>query len=381
MLAEIAPLLAASRHPQLLHRRRAEAIFVRVQAFATLFAVLTVSWIVVDAYVIGPPWWTRLAVARLAAGLAFATLAVACDHAARTIGRARLALAALFCVPVAFFVEAQHALGNAPLDGLAMGVGAAYAFVPFLLACGIAAFPLTGIEAILLAVLPFGAEAWLLGVHKETLPTFLALDAFWLLALLAAVSSFAGMSQVKLMMELVRQAIRDPLTGCLRRESGLEMLEMQLALAIRRRAPLSVLFADLDRFKQVNDELGHEVGDAVLATAAESLRAVTRESDAVVRWGGEEFVLVLHDATRAEAISCIDRLRSHGVGRLPDGRPITLSIGIAELVEDQEADARSLVALADHRMYAAKQAGRNRYVCGTRGEAVPILSDISTVAR
>src|SRR5512132_1917828 len=132
MLAEIAPLLTASRHPQLLHRRRAEAIHLRVQAFAGLFAVLTVSWIVVDAYVIGPPWWTRLAAARLAAGLAFVALALCCARAPRSIGRARLALATLFCVPVAFFVAAQHALGNAPLTGLSMGAGAAYAFVPFL---------------------------------------------------------------------------------------------------------------------------------------------------------------------------------------------------------------------------------------------------------
>jgi len=380
MLAEIAPLVASARHPPLLHRRRAEAILLRVQAFASLFAVFTVAWIVVDSVVIGSPWWTRLAIARLSAGFAFAALALACARAPPAIGRARLALAALFAVAVVFFVAAHYALDGAQLHGLSMGAGAAYNFVPFLLACGIAAFPLTALEAALLASLPFAAEIWLLAVHRESLLEFLALDTFWLLALLACVSTFAAMSQVKLMMELVRQAIRDPLTGCLRRESGLEMLEMQLALAIRRNAPLSVLFVDLDRFKAVNDEMGHEVGDVVLAIAAESLRAVTRESDAVIRWGGEEFVMVLHDATRSDAVRCIERLRAHGAGRLPNGRAVTVSIGIAELLEDAEPDARSLVALADHRMYAAKQAGRNRYVCDTGGAAVPILSESSIVA-
>jgi diguanylate cyclase (GGDEF)-like protein len=381
MFREIAPLVAPARHPTLLNRRRAEAIGRRVQAFSVLFAVLTLAWIAVDALVIGPPWWTGLAVARIVASLAFAALALACARCTPTIGRARIAVAVLFAIPVTFFIVAQLVLGDAKLIGMAMGVGAAYAFVPFLLACGIAAFPLTAAEALLLLTLPFAAEAWLLGIHKEPLPDFMALDAFWLLALLACVSSFAAMSQVKLMMELVRTAIRDPLTGCLRRESGMEMLEMQLALAMRRHAPLSVLFADLDRFKAVNDEFGHEVGDSVLATAAEALREVTRESDAVIRWGGEEFLMVLHDATREDAILCIERLRAHGAGRLPDGRRVTLSIGVAEVLKDGEPDAHALVALADRRMYAAKQAGRNRYVFAARSEAIPILSENSTVSR
>jgi diguanylate cyclase (GGDEF)-like protein len=381
MLRALAPLLDPRRHPALLRPRRAEAMLLRVQAFAALFAVLTLGWIVVDAAVLGAPWWQPLAAARLLAGWSFAALAVA-SHAMRpTMRNAYAAMAGLYAVPVAFFLAAQHALTGAPLTGLAQGIGATYGFVPFMLAGGIAAFPLAALESALLAAIAFGTEAWFLHFSGGARDLG-SIQALWLLALIAGVASFAAMSQVKLMMELVTQAIRDPLTGCLRRESGLELLEIQLALAARRGTPLAVLFADIDRFKHVNDAYGHEAGDVVLAATAEALRAATRASDSVVRWGGEEFVMVLPDATLADAVRCIDRLRVQGAGRLPDGREVTVSIGVAERLQDGEPDARRLVALADERMYAAKQAGRNRYVsAGGAAAAVPIMAETTAASR
>lgn len=377
MLAEIALLLAPRRHPPLLARRRAEAIAVRVRWFATLFAALTLAWIALDAVVIGKPWWVPLALARVAAASCFGAIAIFAARGEPTLRRSRAALAALMLVPVGFFVAAQHVLQGVQLTGFAQGVGAAYSFVPFLLACGIAAFPLTALEAILLAALPFGAELWFVSFEGRSVGGYLALDAFWLLFLLACVATFAAMSQVKLMIELVQRAVRDPLTRCLRRESGLELLQMQLALAIRRNSPLAVLFADLDHFKRVNDRFGHDAGDVVLAHAAEALRCATRDSDSVLRWGGEEFVLVLPDANSADAVACIERLRAGGVAHGPDGHPITLSIGIAEYIEDHVSDARALVDLADQRMYTAKQAGRNRYVRASLLPPVTIFGEIS----
>jgi diguanylate cyclase (GGDEF)-like protein len=135
-----------------------------------------------------------------------------------------------------------------------------------------------------------------------------------------------------------------------------------------------VLFADIDRFKLVNDEFGHEAGDRVLAEVAASLRGALRESDVLVRWGGEEFLAILPQASRAEAAALIDRLRARGFGLLPDRRAVTLSIGLAEYPSDGSGRAIDLVALADQRMYAAKQAGRNRFVASDAGEATEILA-------
>ncbi|MGZ5040365.1 MAG: GGDEF domain-containing protein, partial [Usitatibacter sp.] len=212
-------------------------------------------------------------------------------------------------------------------------------------------------------------------------------EMLWLLVLIAGAAGFAAASQLKLLVALVDEAVRDPLTGCLRRESGAELLEMQFSLARRRNAPLAVLFADLDRFKAVNDAFGHEAGDRVLATAATALREIARDSDVVIRWGGEEFVMVLPETTSTDAVTLIQRLRAGTLGAFPDGRPTTVSIGVAESRADGAPDAAELVALADHRMYLAKQAGRDRYVIDGSGEAYPIVGSrtpataASTVSR
>jgi diguanylate cyclase (GGDEF)-like protein len=280
----------------------------------------------------------------------------------------------LFAIPAGFFVATLAILRDAPREGLALGVAAAYSFVPFMLAAGIAAFPLAAIESMLLAAFALALQSWALEAGRNPLMRLADLDSLWLLCLIAAVAAFAAMSQLRLLSALVLQAMRDPLTGCLRRESGTELLELQFLLAARHGAPLAVLFADIDRFKRVNDEFGHETGDRVLAEVAASLRGALRESDVLVRWGGEEFLAFLPHASRAEATAFIDRLRARGFGRMPDGRAVTLSIGLAEYPSDRSARALDLVALADQRMYAAKQAGRNRFVADDAGAAAEILA-------
>ena len=372
MFADIMALLWPGNHPQLLGRRRAEAIIIRVRAFAWLFAALTSSWIAVD-YLVMEAAWFNLALARLAATLGFTAIALALRSVDSTLANARLALAALYATPVSLFIVAQRILEGAQLHGISQTFATAYEFLPFLMACGIATFPLAAAESAVLALLPFAAEGWFIAFHGHGLASMSALDALWLMLLVVAMASFAAGSQVKLMIALVHQAIRDPLTGCLRRESGEELLGLQLALAARQQAPLAVLFADIDRFKDVNDTFGHEVGDRVLAQTAEALRTPLRDSDTVLRWGGEEFVVVLPLASKAEAVKLIERLRLRGFGRNPDGRSLTVSIGIAEYREDEVDNVGALIELADARMYQAKQAGRNRYVRGPRTDAVPIL--------
>jgi diguanylate cyclase (GGDEF)-like protein len=245
--------------------------------------------------------------------------------------------------------------------------------VPFVLAAGIAAFPLTAVESAALASIALLAEGWSLAFGTLPSEPLVPLGAFWLLVLVATVGGYASTSQLRLLEELVRQASRDPLTGCYRRESGKEFLDVQFLVAARHGAPLTVLFADLDGFKRVNDTFGHDEGDRVLASAAAALRRMVRESDLVLRWGGEEFVVVLPHTGKEEAIALLERLRSQGLGLLPDGRPLTISVGVAELLADGARSAEELVDLADHRMYTAKQAGRNRYADGVR-EPVTLLS-------
>ena len=355
-------------------RRRAVAIVRRVRGIALLFALLTVAWIAVDIAVFPAREWQPLAALRLVAALALFALAHACRFKAPTRAAARVRLALLFAIPVAFFVASLEILHDAPADAASRGVAAAYSFVPFLLAAGIATFPLAVAESALLALLAVAAEAWALASGRPPLMPLVGADAYWLLLLIAAVGAYVAASQLDLMYALVRQAMRDPLTGCMRRDGGQELLELQFRIAARQEKPLAVLFADIDRFKSVNDRFGHEVGDQVLARAAAALAGALRGSDLLVRWGGEEFVVAMPDTTNAAAVNVIERLRAHGVGRLPDGSAVTLSIGIAEYREDGATTADALVDIADQRMYAAKQAGRNRYVHSAGGAAIEMLA-------
>jgi diguanylate cyclase (GGDEF)-like protein len=373
MIDELLALAWPPRHSALLAHRRAEAVVARVRAIALLFVFLTVAWIPVDAAAFGSPIWQRLAGARVCATLALFMLARASRMPDPTGAQAAWRLQALFLIPLAFHFACLAILRDAPRLGLAEGVAAAYSFMPFMLAVGIAAFPLAAIESLLLASFALVAQAWALQAGSRPLLALDTVESLWLLVLLTAVAGFAAASQLKQLRELVERAVRDPLTGCLRRESGRELLDAQFMLATRRGAPLSVLFADIDRFKAVNDELGHEAGDRVLAQVAACLRKALRESDVLVRWGGEEFLVILPDAGSAEAIALIERLRAGGFGRLPSGRAVTLSIGVAEYRRDALRDAAALVALADGRMYAAKQAGRNRFVAGGGLDAAEIL--------
>ncbi len=378
MLGDLLELVWPRTRSPWLDRHRAEAIAKRVRAFAHLFAACTLVTLPLDFLAFGPITGARLCVLRLAAFAAFAALGAACRGPVTRLPRAESRLGLLFAIPAGFFVAAVRVLANAPAGGFAETTAAFYTFIPFVLAAGIGAFPLAAFESVALATIAVLAEGWALAEHTQGMQPHVFLDAFWLLVLISVVATFSAMSQLRLLEELVQQALRDPLTGCYRRESGKEFLDMQFLLAQRVGAPLTILFADLDRFKDVNDRFGHEAGDQVLATTGAALRDMVRESDAVLRWGGEEFVVVLPHTDQSEAVALLDRLRARGVGRDPDGRPVTLSIGLAELRADRAASADVLIELADQRMYQAKQAGRNRYVQGAAAEARTLLASAST---
>jgi len=183
------------------------------------------------------------------------------------------------------------------------------------------------------------------------------------------VATLAAMSQLHFMMALVDQASHDSMTGAFGRRIGEELLRLQFAHAQRSDHPLALVFVDLDDFKKVNDRHGHDEGDRVLRNAAEAIRGMLRQSDILVRWGGEEFLLVMPNTGREGARAAAERLRALGLGERPDGTPQTASIGIAEYMADRPEDWERMVDLADHRMYLAKQAGKDRIVAVEMADA------------
>ncbi|MDE2090019.1 MAG: GGDEF domain-containing protein, partial [Gammaproteobacteria bacterium] len=276
------------------------------------------------------------------------------------------ALAALFFIPAVFFLFSHAVLWGVPLSRIGATMASGYAFLPFVMVAGLSIFPLTVLELAVLA-LPLLAVAGIPVAerHAFMMPAFNAMAVLWLLVLVAAVGSLSAVSQLQLLRTLFATSVIDPLTGVFNRGSGAELIALQFALARRHGYPLALAFVDLDDFKQINDTAGHDSGDRLLEQTAQAWRTALRKSDAILRWGGEEFILLLPYADCAQAEHLV-RSRLPALQR-PDGKPLTYSIGIAEWSADGLTHWQPLVALADQRMYQAKAAGKARIVTCTPG--------------
>lgn len=162
-------------------------------------------------------------------------------------------------------------------------------------------------------------------------------------------------------------SLTDPLTGAYNRRALNTFLRSRLAEATRHNTPFSCVMFDLDHFKEVNDTHGHDTGDLVLREVAALTIALFRQEDALVRYGGEEFLAILQHTSKEGARTFSERLRSEVAGRTfnEDKHPlqITLSAGVSSFPEDGGFDdPREMITLADRRLYVAKGSGRNRVV-------------------
>ena len=357
-------LAAPGGHITLLGNRRAQMILSRVRLVAALFAVLTPLWTLVDYLAFRLDLWALLALGRFTATAALLWLFFGLRGRTR-MKDAQWAIWLLFAIPTAFYLYSAILFEQHVLSGLPRAVAATHTFLPFLLLAGMSIFPLTAVEALALAAPVLLAKIWasLLPWPPPDWPA--VAGAFWLLLLVTAVAMFSSMSQLAFIIVLVRQAIRDPLTGSFSRSSGEELLELQFTLASRSGAPLTVAFIDLDRFKQVNDDYGHDAGDILLRDTVTAITSQLRTGDILARWGGEEFLLIMPHTDCRQALVALERLRAQPLAMRPDGTGQTASIGVAERTADGAANWKTLVDLADARMYRAKQAGRDRVVaCG-----------------
>ena len=168
--------------------------------------------------------------------------------------------------------------------------------------------------------------------------------------------------------ELEESSRRDPLTGLYNRAYLNEFLDQAFLTATKKKSPLSVAFADLDRFKSVNDTYGHAIGDQILVTTANILKASVRGSDIVARYGGEEFILVFPDTDYLLVKMISERIvkafqeTHHDVGTTQD-LAVTISVGMATHGDGREFEnVFALVKAADKALYTAKLQGRNRSV-------------------
>jgi diguanylate cyclase (GGDEF)-like protein len=169
--------------------------------------------------------------------------------------------------------------------------------------------------------------------------------------------------------ELTTQAYLDELTGALNRHGLRDLLTRQIRVPHLLGLPCALLLADLDHFKLVNDKYGHLEGDAVLREFVQLVQAQLRGTDRLVRWGGEEFLIVCPGTTAEQALVLAEAVRAAvAAHRWADGKTLTVSCGVAALTEVDDFSAA--LARADAALYRAKQSGRN-CVAFERGPVLP----------
>lgn len=354
-------IFSAASHSLMLVMARTELMRDRVRLCAVILAALMLLWIPVDilfmGYVSALPVLTARAVVA-----AFLIVLIFLRPPKTQALFSKLYFALLLSVPMIFFYYANMQLAGIAWTTENIFIKSAYAHFPVLVVMLLCLFPLTVLESLLFggAVVLFTYLTALDGATPAAM--LLELGTVWIMCVVTVIATVSGISQLHFMSRFVDFTTHDEMTGCLRRDYGENLLETVFEMAQRRKAPLSLLFVDLDNFKQVNDRFGHDEGDRVLTAAGSALKKALRKQDIAIRWGGEEFLLVLSDTTLDGVAHFVPRLQKNGLANRPDGTAQTASCGGAEYLEDSLATVRELVELADRRMFAAKSKGRNLVV-------------------
>ena len=164
--------------------------------------------------------------------------------------------------------------------------------------------------------------------------------------------------------EYERSSKEDPLTGCLNRAGFSSVLLREQEKLNRTGCPVSFMIFDIDHFKNINDTYGHLVGDEVLVNLAKLVQSMIRNTDSLVRWGGEEFVVLSDDTSIQNGAFLAEKLRKAvETATLITQQQVTCSFGVTEMVPGE--DPKSLIARADKALYSSKENGRNRVTVAT----------------
>lgn len=217
-------------------------------------------------------------------------------------------------------------------------------------------------------------------------PDFLADPGQWSgVCVLAAIASvvltsfgFLLMHKERAENEMHRLATMDPLTGVFNRRTFIELAERELARCRRSASPLRLLMLDLDHFKRINDTRGHLVGDDVIREFANTVGGCLRREDLLVRYGGEEFCVLLPGADASTALTLADRIRATVDKTMLQTRSgpvhVTTSIGVCGDDAGEIENLESLISGADNALYLAKAAGRNQVVSSLYSKDIPKLN-------
>jgi diguanylate cyclase (GGDEF)-like protein len=221
---------------------------------------------------------------------------------------------------------------------------------------------------------PMMAQGEALGLLHLSLPHPGRLsEAKQRLAMTVAEQIALSLANLKLQETLRNQSIRDPLTGLFNRRYMEESLEREMRRAVRGRHPVGIIMLDLDHFKQFNDAFGHDAGDTLLRDVGTVLHRSIRGEDIACRFGGEEFTLIVPEASLADAAQRAEQIRESIRGLSISHRrqalgAVTVSLGVA-IYPDHGPTGDAVIRAADAALYQAKALGRDRVAVNLGGTA------------
>lgn len=212
----------------------------------------------------------------------------------------------------------------------------------------------------------FAADGWFVVAQYTTEFKLRLLYSFATVTFLSAFYEHSRQTSFNIVKDLSdkfeKQAQQDILTRLPNRRGIQQFIEFESARARRQKKPLTLILCDIDRFKRVNDQYGHDGGDEVLKHVSDLFKASIREQDGVARWGGEEFLFVLPDTDESNAVVLAEKVRetlaTSPVDIQQKNVVITASFGVAQIDFEQGLD--KALTLADKALYKAKEKGRNK---------------------
>lgn len=297
-----------------------------------------------------------LLVARVVLSLSLFSLAYLLKVRAR-VNTVRLVMPLAFLVPMIFYVASMIIVIDLPKDE----IPSIFAMLPYFILAMLGLFPLTisgGVIVVVCILIPFISYE----IFFVQQSIWLLVNSIWLFLLFAGISLWLQVGQLSMLMKLYRESTVDPLTKLINRR-------VLLRLAQRNnegQQVYSLIMFDLDRFKRINDNHGHAVGDRVLVSVAKVIQEELRTTDIVARFGGEEFVAVLPNIELSDAKNIANRVAS-SISRLSiilddDAElKITSSVGVTQRRQGETLD--ETLKRADDLLYFAKNNGRDQVIC------------------
>jgi diguanylate cyclase (GGDEF)-like protein len=358
-IQELDDLLSADEHPVYMRRHRAEQLLKRIRFLASLFAVLVPLWLVVDYWLLPANQFWPILIVRLVSTLHFVYLATYRAKEPSLNSSLFLLTGMLLNLPLTFFAAALFLTSTSP-DSLSPIIQL-YNLLPYIALGLLGLFPLTLIEctalALPLTLIPITGMGFL-----KTLPSAELFPTLWLLVIVFSIVLFASLIQLQHMIALVMRPDYDPVTGAQTRKSGNQTLTQAFEKAKLHNETLSVALIDLDDTQEIIAQYGDETYSHVIQEAGEILHDSLRHNDILVHWSEKVFMLVLPGTDCQGGRIIAQRIHDEGLGNLPDGKPVTASIGLCERSADTIEALPALLKLIDTRRTEAKNQGKDRFV-------------------